>query len=148
MKSLIYLMDRMRIKREWMKKRTDVICPKIQKKLEKAKNEIAANIARHSDDKRFEVQHIYGGTYVVDLERRTCTCRKWELTELPCCHEVCRISLINATPEDYVHSSYLREAYLASYDPAIAPLPGSNAWRDSGKIPILPLKKLRLPGRP
>ncbi|XP_027165709.1 uncharacterized protein LOC113765678 [Coffea eugenioides] len=72
----IYLMDRMRMKKEWMKKRTDVICPKIQKKLEKAKNEAAANIARHSDNKRFEVQHIYGGTYVVDVERCTCTCRK------------------------------------------------------------------------
>ncbi|XP_071917224.1 uncharacterized protein [Coffea arabica] len=123
----IYLMDRMRIKREWMKKRTDVICPKIQKKLEKAKNEAAANIARHSDDKRFEVQYIYGGTYVVDVERCTCTCRKWELTGLPCCHAVCCISLINATPEDYVHSCYLREAYLAAYEPAIAPLLGPNA---------------------
>ena len=43
----VYLMDRVWIKREWMKKRIDVICLKIQKKLEKAKIDAAANIARY-----------------------------------------------------------------------------------------------------
>ena len=67
---------------------------------------------------------------------------------MPCCHAVCCIPLINATPEDYVHNCYSREAYLAAYELAIALLSGPNAWRDSSKIPILPPKKLRLPGRP
>ncbi|XP_071937522.1 uncharacterized protein [Coffea arabica] len=144
----VYLMERLRTKREWMKKRTDDICPKIQNKLEKAKIECAANIARQSDDKRFEVQHIYGGTYVVDLDKCTCTCRKWELTGLPCCHAIACISLAGGKPEDYVHKCYSREAYLAAYEPAIAPISGPNAWKCSTKEPVLPPNKVRLPGRP
>ena len=64
----IYLMERFRTKREWMKKMSDKICPKIQKKLEKAKTEAAANIARWSEQDKFEVTHMYGGKHVVDLK--------------------------------------------------------------------------------
>lgn len=144
----VYLMERLRTKREWMKKRADNICPKIQIKLEKAKAEYAANIARQSDDKRFEVTHIYGETYVVDLDRCSCTCRRWQLTGLPCCHAIACISFTEATPEQYVHKCYSRDAYLAAYEPAIAPISGPNAWKASIKELVLPPKKIRLPGRP
>ncbi|XP_027085097.1 uncharacterized protein [Coffea arabica] len=144
----VYLMERLRTKREWMKKRTNDICPKIQNKLEKAKTKCAANIARQSDDKRFEVQHIYWGTYVVDLDKCTCTCRKWEPTGLPYCHTIACISLAGGKPENYVHKCYSRGAYLATYEPAIAPISGPNAWKASTKKPVLPPKKMRLPGRP
>lgn len=144
----VYLMERLRTKREWMKKRADNICPKIQIKLEKAKAECAANIARQSDDKRFEVTHIYGETYVVDLDRCSCTCRRWQLTGLPCCHAIACISFTEATPEQYVHKCYSRDAYLAAYEPAIAPISGPNAWKASAKELVLPPKKIRLPGRP
>ena len=46
----IYLMERLRTKREWMKKRNAKICPKIQKKLEKTKIEIVSNIVRWSKE--------------------------------------------------------------------------------------------------
>ncbi|XP_027150245.1 uncharacterized protein LOC113750477 [Coffea eugenioides] len=144
----VYLMERLRTKREWMKKRTDDICPKIQNKLERAKTECAANIAPQSDDKRFEVQHIYGGTYVVDLDKCTCTCRKWELIGLPCCHAIACISLAGGKVEAYVHKCYSRQAYLAAYEPTIAPISGPNTWKCSTKEPVLPPNKVRLPGRP
>ena len=73
----IYLMKRLRIEREWMRKKNDVIWPKIKKKkLEKAKDDARSNIARRSDDDKFEVTHMYGNTFVVDLKVRTCTCKK------------------------------------------------------------------------
>ncbi|XP_027076894.1 uncharacterized protein [Coffea arabica] len=144
----IYLMERLRTKREWMKKMSDKICPKIQKKLEKAKTEVAANIARWSDQDKFEVTHMYGGKHVVDLKQQTCSCRRWELTGLPCCHVICCISLIGQEPESLVHHYYSRDSYLKAYEPAIAPLSGPNVWVQSDKDPVLPPLKLKLPGRP
>ncbi|XP_027171989.1 uncharacterized protein LOC113771616 [Coffea eugenioides] len=63
----IYLMERFRTKREWIKKMSDKICPKIQKKLEKAKTEVAANIARWSEQDKFEVTHMYRGQELESL---------------------------------------------------------------------------------
>ena len=109
----IYLMERLRTKKEWMKK-SDEICPKIKQKLKNVKHEAIANIARHSEDKRFEMKHIYSETYVVDLDKCTCTCRKWELTGLLCCHALCCISLTPKKLEEYVHKYYSREPYLVA----------------------------------
>ena len=144
----IYQMKRLRTKREWMKKRNDKICPKIQKKLEKAKTEAASNIARWSKEDQFEVTHAYGGKYVVDLKKQTCTCRRWDLTGWPCCHAICCISLTGVTPESMVHQYYSRENYLKAYEPTIAPMSAPNAWVQSKKEPVLPPTKLKLPGRP
>ena len=115
----ICLMERLRTKREWMRKMNEEICPKILKKLEKAKDDAKSNIARWADDDRFEVTHMYGGTFVVDMKRRTCTCRRWELTGIPCSHVVCCVGLQQNEPEHLVDPCYSRDAYLKAYEPAI-----------------------------
>lgn len=56
------------------------------KKLEKAKEDARANVVRFSSEKKFEVTHMYGGMFVMDLERKICTCERWELMGIPCFH--------------------------------------------------------------
>ncbi|XP_071924837.1 uncharacterized protein [Coffea arabica] len=144
----IYLMDRMWIKREWMKKRTDVICPKIQKSLKRPKLRLPPILldTQTAKDSKCGISTLEPMLLMsIDAHARVESGSTWDC---PCCHAVCCIPLINATPEDHVHNCYSREAYLAAYEPAIAPLLGPNAWRDSGKILILPPKKLRLSDRP
>ena len=72
----IYPIEWLRTKRDLMKKRNDKICPKIQKKLEKAKEEVTSNIARWSKEDQFELTHAYGRKHVVDVKNQTCTCRR------------------------------------------------------------------------
>ncbi|KAL3529671.1 hypothetical protein ACH5RR_008993 [Cinchona calisaya] len=144
----MYIMERLRTKREWIRKRTENLCPKIQKKLEKAKEDAAFNIARFSNDSKFEVTHMYGEKFVVDLEKRVCDCRRWELTGIPCSHVVCCISLTGEESESFVNQCYSKDAYVRAYEPAIEPINGPNAWPNSKKDPIHAPKKLKLPGRP
>ncbi|XP_056158414.1 uncharacterized protein LOC130134769 [Syzygium oleosum] len=41
--------------------------------------------------------------YVVNLDRRKCSCRAWELSGIPCPHAICAILMKQERPEDYLH---------------------------------------------
>ena len=56
-------------------------------------------------DSGFEVGYK-GDTYVVDLEKKTCPCRKWELIGIPCLEAICAIQHLGHDPADYVHVCY------------------------------------------
>jgi hypothetical protein len=45
-------------------------------------------------------------TYVVNLQDRTCACRKWDLSGIPCAHAVACIYYNEANPDDYVAHWY------------------------------------------
>ncbi|XP_057426044.1 uncharacterized protein LOC130719432 [Lotus japonicus] len=44
--------------------------------------------------------------YVVDLERRFCACRRWDLTGIPCSHAVACMWFANRAPEGFVDNAY------------------------------------------
>jgi len=50
--------------------------------------------------------HVENGNdqYVVDLHKRICACRKWDLTGIPCCHSIACMWHNHEVPEDYVAS--------------------------------------------
>ena len=87
----VYLMDKMTTKREMAAKWNDDIGPKIKKIIEKAKEGSSSYIPTLVGNKLFEVRGVYGDQFVVDLESRTCPCRRWDLTGLPCLHAVSAI---------------------------------------------------------
>ena len=106
---------------------TSPICPNIQKKLEEAK--VAA---RHCEvtwagGQIFEVSCM-SKTYIVDLDRLTCLCRKWDLSGIPCSHVVSLIMCAKKNPEEYVHPYYNKDKYLRSYRPIIIPIPDQSMW--------------------
>ena len=63
------------------------ICPKIRKKI--AKNAELANIcyAMPAGKGIFQVQ-VKDYQHIVDLEMKTCDCRRWELAGIPCSHAI------------------------------------------------------------
>ena len=64
-------------------------------------------------------------TYVVNLQKKTCGCRKWDMTAVPCHHAVSAIHKAKLQPEDFVHD-FLKKMYLAAYSPIIYPVPGPD----------------------
>ena len=66
--------------------------------------------------------------YVVDLVRRTCSCRVWNLTGIPCKHGVATIFVNREKPEDYTHPCYYKDAYVETYKIPIPPMPGQSKW--------------------
>ncbi|KAK8559883.1 hypothetical protein V6N13_016616 [Hibiscus sabdariffa] len=82
------LVTRIAAKKEAAEKIIGILCPKIQKK----------NCwPRHASGHKWEVSAGYEDQHAVDLEIYSCSCRKWDLTGIPCIHVVSVIMKIGVT---------------------------------------------------
>ena len=45
---------------------------------------------------------------IVDLECKTCTCRKWEILGIPCCHALASMKVRNYDPYEFCEHWYLQ----------------------------------------
>ncbi|CAH9091127.1 unnamed protein product, partial [Cuscuta epithymum] len=88
------LMQRMVVKRQTMEKNGCFLCPRIQARLEKSKDEAANCTPLPSSQVLFQVCHRLD-TLTVNLETKSCTCRKWDLSGVPCCHAVACMFFMN-----------------------------------------------------
>ncbi|MBA0724742.1 hypothetical protein Golax_021404, partial [Gossypium laxum] len=67
-------------------------------------------------------------TYIVDLEKMTCSCRLWDLSGIPCVHTVCAIYNKEEDPEKYLAKCYSKEIYMRTYKYALQPINGLDLW--------------------
>ena len=86
----VRLMSRLYIKKIGVEKYGGKLCPSIQDKLKKLKLESKSFYAMPSGRFVYEVDNEKE-RHVVDLVEKTCSCRVWDLTRIPCKHEVTTI---------------------------------------------------------
>ncbi|XVF55650.1 hypothetical protein PTKIN_Ptkin06aG0053400 [Pterospermum kingtungense] len=65
-------------------------------------------------------------TFVVRVQERKCTCRRWDLIGIPCAHAICVILFRKEKIEDHVATCYRKEIFQALYNCILFPLPGIN----------------------
>ena len=74
--------------------------------------------------------------HVVDLTKKACSCRIWDLTGLPCEHEISAIVKNLEKMEDYVHPCYLKETFAETYKEIIQPaLVAPHVYKPHGRPP-------------
>ncbi|KAI3495861.1 hypothetical protein L1887_38207 [Cichorium endivia] len=124
------------------------ICPAIRKQLKLLKTLHRFWQTHVSGYQEFEV--IQGTErYCVDLRKRECGCRIWQLTGIPCVHAMSAIASLNLDAEQYVADCYKTETFLKAYAFNIHPLNDSSLWPQNPELdPPLPPRRRRLPGRP
>ncbi|CAN6571517.1 unnamed protein product [Malus baccata var. baccata] len=61
---------------------------------------------------KFQVDAGKGKQYVVDLVKKTCSCRKYGLTRIPCNHAIAAINFKKKKPNVYVDAYYSKARYL------------------------------------
>ena len=67
--------------------------------------------------------------FVVNLIERTCTCRAWQGSEIPCKHAIAYITSIpGAILEDYVHEYYSVDKFKAAYQGSVPSIPDKSCW--------------------
>ncbi|XP_024178615.2 uncharacterized protein LOC112184589 [Rosa chinensis] len=116
------LMKRNQITRDKMEAYHGNICPKLRNILEKNKIKAAIDcIATFNGGDRAEVENIEGSKNVVNHSVRTCNCRRWDLTGIPCKYVVAAIYGRRENSDDYVASCYLKKTYLSIYNHLIQP---------------------------
>ncbi|GJZ53679.1 bifunctional aspartokinase/homoserine dehydrogenase I [Tanacetum coccineum] len=133
--------------REKHAKWTDGICPNIRKKLEKYKD-----LHRHwnvipSGESRFEVRNGYEG-FKVDERSRSCSCRGWQLSGIPCEHGIAAIYFLHKDPENYVSDWYNKDVFVNAYNHYIEGMNGMDQWPTTDYQKPLPPVVRRMPGRP
>uniref|UniRef100_A0A2N9FID4 SWIM-type domain-containing protein n=1 Tax=Fagus sylvatica TaxID=28930 RepID=A0A2N9FID4_FAGSY len=133
----VRLMTRLHTKRIVMEKYGGSVCSNVQDKLKKLKMESRSFSAMFSGRFKYEVDNDYERD-VVNLTKKECTCRIWDLTGIPCKHGVASIYKNCEHPKDYLHDCYLKEAYLDVYSEIIHPMSGTHVLRPLGRP-----KKLR-----
>ncbi|GMI78131.1 hypothetical protein HRI_001482400 [Hibiscus trionum] len=125
------------------------LCPKIQKKLETSMQMSARCWATNAGGNKYQVSYGPHSQHVVNLTEHTCSCRKWDLTGIPCHHAISAILMKEERPESYVDDCYKKITQQAIYSHLMNPVRGPDQWaRQTYCEPILPPTIRRPPGRP
>ncbi|XP_074266116.1 uncharacterized protein LOC141588582 [Silene latifolia] len=95
----------------------------------------------------FEVEY-HQERYVVDLNAKTCGCKKWDIAGIPCPHIFACLTKKRLEPEDYCHQVYTKETYLKAYDNMVKALPGPKQWEHTEHPQPAPPTYRKMPGRP
>lgn len=142
------LMERLHRKRDAMRSIDCVVLPRIRKQLDQSVFESCEWRVLWDGRENFQVKWR-GIGFCVNLEERTCSCRVWELTGIPCSHAICAIQKMRKDPVDFVAHWFKKEAYMNTYSHCLEVLRGEPFWEDTLGDTVLPppfVKQLR--GRP
>ena len=68
-------------------------------------------------DTGYEVTSVYDkeDKHTVDINKRSCSCREWDLTSIPCQHACCAIYHKDDEPEKFMSDFYHKINYLNTY---------------------------------
>lgn len=132
-----YLMKRIPIVQKLIANCDGPLTPTATKLLEGIKKEATQYTVVWNGGEKYQVSGPWGDQCIVDVGLRVCTCRRWELTGIPCKHAVAtnwNMALNNlkvGLPESWVHSTYWLETWKQVYSFKIGPVNGRSMWPKS-----------------
>ncbi|XVF65088.1 hypothetical protein PTKIN_Ptkin09bG0218700 [Pterospermum kingtungense] len=149
----IYVMKRLVLKREYMKKWKTNYAPRILERLEKSRKlagkwEVEWNGSAKHEVYWDDAENHLRESYTVRLQNHSCTCRKWDISGVPCQHAVAAIMYEGADPLSYLSEYFCKEMYKKAYMHMLNPVKGQMFWPKSNDGPLLPPLVKRMPDRP
>ncbi|XP_051149254.1 uncharacterized protein LOC127263974 [Andrographis paniculata] len=123
-------------------------CPNALKLLEGNVRRVSDCIPIKSDNTHYEISCFDGSQHAINLRERTCTCRQWQLSGIPCKHAISAISNQREEIQDYIDEYYSVETYIKVYAPAIMAVTSDLFWEVTGFNPPEPPTEMRSVGRP
>ncbi|KAL7590858.1 hypothetical protein Lser_V15G33492 [Lactuca serriola] len=143
----VYVMERMFNQKKKGEKWNLPICPSIRRRIKNLKKAQRYWEVTPSGPQQYEVRLLHEG-YGVDLNNRTCACRSWQISGIPCLHAIATILFLNGNVEDYVSVWFTTGMFGSCYRYTIKPINGADLWPTVVANTILPPRRRRLPGRP
>lgn len=123
------------------------ICPNILKKINSYINLSGVCHAICNGESKFEVKH-WDNMFTVDLEKKECSCRYWQLAGLPCPHAISCLLFKTNNLESYISSCYSVESFNRTYSHCLQPIEGMSNWPESDRPKLKAPGYVRMPGRP
>ncbi|CAM0873900.1 unnamed protein product [Alopecurus aequalis] len=124
------------------------ITPFYCEKLEEAKK-YSRYCTALAADKALGLWQVTSGDKIhpVNLIAKTCGCKKWDLTGIPCNHAISAMMKDKSHPEDYVLDFFKKPMYFEAYKHVVYPVPGPDAWTKTDTQDIDPPPTRPRPGR-
>lgn len=141
------LMERLYNKLSAVSGANEKLCKTIKTKLDRLKYESRLCTCVPSSQEKFQVCHRED-QFVVNICNKTCTCRGWDLTGIPCIHACSVMTFLNLDPTELVAECYTVVKYIEAYRHGIEPLNGPKMWPTSEGYPVVPPIVRKMPGRP
>ncbi|GJZ88764.1 60S ribosomal protein L34 [Tanacetum coccineum] len=113
------------------------ITPSIRKEIERLKHSQRYWTVYPCGDNVFEVRKG-DDSYGVNIENRTCACKWWDLSGVPCVHSVAAFSFLKNDPILGVSAWYSKKMWQNAYSYFIKPVGGSSMWPQTREEPPLP----------
>lgn len=126
---------------------TGLVCPNTFKKLSFYISISAFCHAVSNGNNCFEVTNM-DHRFTVNLSEKTCSCRYWQLSGLPCPHAISCIYYISQPLDAFIAKCYYVTEYKKTYDYCLEPVEGKTSWPTSDRDRPLPPKWVKMPGRP
>ena len=143
------LLKRIESKQRESEKWSSRICPKIKKKMDNFLEWSKNCIITPAGNYLYAVKsHEWEQDYVVDMQKRTCDCKRWQLSGIPCHHVIACCSKDRINPENLVHSCYSVATFNNAYAYNLTPLRGRVFWEKINFVPIHPPLYTKVMGRP
>lgn len=123
--------------------------------LDKIKSKAEQYVATFCGAGKYQVAGPWQDQCIVDVGQQSCTCKRWELTGIPCKHGVAAIWDMGRNdkdvgiPESFVHPCYWLSSWKEMYSFKVSPINGRSMWEKSAIPTTLLPPKHRVPiGRP
>ncbi|CAH1421896.1 unnamed protein product [Lactuca virosa] len=123
------------------------LCPNVLKKMNLFGKYMRFWMVIHCQALVFESRFNYEN-FKVDLEARTCTCKLWDISEIPCVHANVVINYIHKTIYGYVNECLSKDRFIECYQTNIIHVNGSNLREQTTFQKPLPPTARRMSGRP
>ncbi|CAN6352238.1 unnamed protein product [Urochloa humidicola] len=131
-------MDKIRhlLMEKWYTRRTisrnieGLILPHIMKKLKEQSFNLDMDVFASSDEiAEVCVKGSSGFKCVVNLQEKTCSCRKFQVSGIPCLHAIAFITKMCQPLANYVDSYYSVDKFRAAYENLIPALTDKSQWQ-------------------
>ncbi|XP_060201808.1 uncharacterized protein LOC132630234 [Lycium barbarum] len=75
-----------------------------------------------------------GRRFIVCIQKKTCSCKEFQMEEIPCPHAWAVLKKKNLTADNYCSKIYKPETVMKTYDIPVYPLPDESEWKIPGYI--------------
>ncbi|KAJ9541381.1 hypothetical protein OSB04_027887 [Centaurea solstitialis] len=123
------------------------MCEVFNNKLKEIKAEATKYQVQWNGADEYQVTSPYRDQCVVNMRKKTCACRSWELIDIPCKHAVSAIrnmavnGLDVGMVENWIDLVYWLQTWKAVYSFKISPINGRKLWPKSGCPTIITAPK-------
>ena len=124
-----------------------LVCPNTFKKINSYISVSGFCHAVSNGNGQYEVTY-YQHRFTVDMAEKTCLCRFWQLSGLPCPHAISCIYYESKQLDEFIASCYHVDKYKSTYEHCLLPVEGRAAWPTSDREKPLPPRYVKMPGRP